>query len=342
MERLEGIEEVLEFFLPFGLAEPVFFDDFAGGVADEVFRGEFGSGFGKFGFDFAEFAFEAFGFLKGVQQSGQREIDMAQRGERGGAAGGRLGGFVEGDGFRVEERREDGKFGGDFRGSRTDDPGQLFVRGQIVGGAQIAGQGGCGVEILVELADGRIFPIGGGGPSCELDCFLPGGKSQPVPEFFGQEGGEGVEETQDAVKGVVDRCQGAPAARGVVAEEFAFCHFDEAVAEIAPDEVIESLCDFVEAVFGIGGVNLPDGLIEAVEQGAGERGEFVSVGIGGRIEGTVHFAEAAGVPEFVAEVSALGDLVLIEADVLSLWGDAQESEAQAVRAQAVDQIEGIG
>ncbi len=47
----------------------------------------------------------------------------------------------------------------------------------------------------------------------------------------------------------------------------------------------------------------------------------------------LHGAEAAGVPEFVAEVAALDDLLLVELDVLPLRRDAHEAEAQAVGAR---------
>ena len=54
-----------------------------------------------------------------------------------------------------------------------------------------------------------------------------------------------------------------------------------------------------------------------------------------------HLAEAAGVPELVAEVLAALDPVLLEADVLALRRDRDDAEAQAVGAVVVDQVEGI-
>ena len=55
-----------------------------------------------------------------------------------------------------------------------------------------------------------------------------------------------------------------------------------------------------------------------------------------------HLAEAAGVPELVAEVLAALDPLLLEADVLALGRDRDDAEAQAVGAVLVDQVERVG
>ena len=55
----------------------------------------------------------------------------------------------------------------------------------------------------------------------------------------------------------------------------------------------------------------------------------------------VHQHEAGGVPEFVGEVARFGDAVLAEPDVLALGGEAQQGEAQGVRAVLVDHLHGV-
>ncbi len=54
-------------------------------------------------------------------------------------------------------------------------------------------------------------------------------------------------------------------------------------------------------------------------------------GIRDGIDRALHGAEAAGIPQFVAEVAALDNLLLVELDVLALRGDAHEPKRRRRR-----------
>ena len=61
-----------------------------------------------------------------------------------------------------------------------------------------------------------------------------------------------------------------------------------------------------------------------------------------RIDRALHESEPAGVPELVAKVPALDDLLLVEFDVLPLRRNPEKSESQAVRPVFGDEVERIG
>ena len=100
-----GFLEFGEFGDPVLLALAVVRDDFGGGVLDEGFAGEFFCDFFDFGFDFADFAVEAFGFGGGVDDAFERKVDRADVGGAGGVAD--RGGLTEFERLGVEKDRED-------------------------------------------------------------------------------------------------------------------------------------------------------------------------------------------------------------------------------------------
>ena len=64
-------------------------------------------------------------------------------------------------------------------------------------------------------------------------------------------------------------------------------------------------------------------------------------GIRIRVERSLHLSEPAGVPELIAEISSLDDLLFVELDILSLRRDAQESKADAIGAVFGDEVERV-
>ena len=165
-------------------------------------------------------------------------------------------------------------------------------------------------------------------------------KTESAPEFLGDKWRVGMEELEDAFDGVIQRGQCPSAARGV-SGEIRLRDFDEAVAEIPPDEVIERLGDIAETVGFVAFVYALGRCIESGQKIAGEEGEFVFRGIRIRIQLSLHLTEPAGIPQLVAEISSLDDLLFVELDVLSLRSDAQESKADAIRAVFRDEVKRI-
>ena len=99
--------------------------------------------------------------------------------------------------------------------------------------------------------------------------------------------------------------------------------------------------DIAEAVGFVAFVDALDRCVKAGQKIAGEEGEFVFRGIRIRVERSLHLPEPAGVPELVAEISAFDDLLFVEFDVLPLRRDAEESEADAIRAVFGDEVKRV-
>lgn len=63
---------------------------------------------------------------------------------------------------------------------------------------------------------------------------------------------------------------------------------------------------------------------------------------GGVVPGlAAHLPETGSVPQLVAEIFSALDAVFLKADVLALWRNRNDAEAQAVRPILVDQVERI-
>src|SRR5204863_871011 len=113
------------------------------------------------------------------------------------------------------------------------------------------------------------------------------------------------------------------------------------VAVFAPEETIERLRRFVEAVLGERGGNFANGLVQL------EQNPFI---IGGQKQAfyfslhlaALHLAETAGVPEFVAKVASEFDILLIEHHILAEWRAAHRAESNCVRPIFGNEVEGVG
>ena len=180
-----------------------------------------------------------------------------------------------------------------------------------------------------------------------LDEVLFRAVAQEVPEFFGDERSDRVEKEEELAQDeVLDRETVVDEGRVL---EAGLRGFDVPVAEVAPEEGVQSLRVGGEFVlFQILG--------RAVSQfgEALEDSEVVIVKLrgldaadhGGKCRVVSHraghLAEAGGVPELVAEVTALADAIFVEEDVLALGGDGEQAEAKTIGAELRDQIEGLG
>src|SRR2546422_6677887 len=142
---------------------------------------------------------------------------------------------------------------------------------------------------------------------------------------------------------------------------------DIPVAILAPEKPIERLCDFIEFVSGEGGVDFTNRLVELEQNPFVVRSEQSRIDLALHFECdsdilpevwtlrgrttcrrdagstlTLHLPEAAGVPEFVAEVAAQLDVFLVEKHILAERRAAHRAEANGVGAVFRDQFERVG
>ena len=92
------------------LALAVLSDDIGGGVLDEGFAGEFAGDFFDLGFHLGDFSIEAFFLCGGINDAFEWEVNRSDMRRAGGMALRR--GLAEGEGFRMQEVREDWGFFG--------------------------------------------------------------------------------------------------------------------------------------------------------------------------------------------------------------------------------------
>ena len=135
--------------------------------------------------------------------------------------------------------------------------------------------------------------------------------------------------------------------------ETQFDEFEVPVAELAPEELIDGVGGFVEAIVGESVVDGSGDGAEAVEDPSGfERrvgGEFgdgavvahrhLVAGLFGAID--VHEEEAGGVPDLVGEGAVAFGAGFAEGDVGAGGGHRCEGEADGVGAVALDDIDGV-
>ena len=171
--------------------------------------------------------------------------------------------------------------------------------------------------------------------------------AEQVPEFFRDEGRDRVQEQEELAEDEVLHGETIIDQRGVA--QSGFRGFDVPVAEVAPEERIETLRVGGELMF-----------VEVLGRAVGEFGETLQDrevivvelrGLDAADHGgerrvirhrAGHLAEAGGVPELVAEVAALADAIFVEEDILALRGDGQQAEAEAVGAELGDEVERLG
>src|SRR5208283_5208702 len=95
-----------------------------------------------------------------------------------------------------------------------------------------------------------------------------------------------------------------------------------------------------EFVFGKGGVQFADGGVEPEEDPLVIAGEKERIDLALGLSG-LELAEAAGVPELVAEIAAQLHLLFIVENVLPQRRGSHHSEAQGVGAILADEVEGV-
>jgi len=189
--------------------------------------------------------------------------------------------------------------------------------------------------------------VAAGAGAVVLDEILLRAVAEQVPELFRDERRHRVEEQEElAQHEVLDR-EAVADERGIAQARLG--GLDVPVAEVAPEEGVEALgvgrelvlVEVLGRAVGEFGQALEDGEVVVVElrglEAADHRRERRVVG-----HRAGHLPEARGVPQLVAEVTALGDAVLVEEDVLALRGDRQQPEAEAVGAELGDEVERLG
>src|SRR6266513_1427083 len=91
--------------------------------------------------------------------------------------------------------------------------------------------------------------------------------------------------------------------RPVAAEDFRLGGFNEPIAVIAPDEVVNALCDHVELIFVVSSFGCVDGFVQAGEQFQGVDRYRLVVDFWSDLAWSMHLPEARHVPKFRREVS---------------------------------------
>ena len=121
---------------PVLLALPVVRDHVGRGVLNEGFTRELTGNFFDFGFYLQDFAMQPFFLRRGVNDAFEGKVNEADVGRARGVTLGS--GFTEGNGFRMEENRQDGMLACEPISRRVDLPRKTFVAGNAVSGTKVA------------------------------------------------------------------------------------------------------------------------------------------------------------------------------------------------------------
>ena len=135
-EAVVGLLQFTKSVDPVVLALPVIGDDVGGGILNEGFAREFAGDFFDFGFHFENLPMKTFFLRCGVNDAFEREVNEADVGGAGGVTLG--GGFTEGNGFGMEEDRQDGMLASEPISGRVDLPRKTFVARNAVSGTKVA------------------------------------------------------------------------------------------------------------------------------------------------------------------------------------------------------------
>ena len=209
-----------------------------------------------------------------------------------------------------EMRPSSGAFGSRLRSARR-------LRRQVTTSCRsLISASACGV---VELD-----VIGGIGFERDRLAFLA---AEPVPEFFGDEGHQRVEQAQRFLEDVADS---GPV--GALLFEF-----DVPVAEIVPEEVPDGLGGVVVAESFYGLIHLARAFVLAGDDPAVGNG----LGAGGRVFRLVGEDEAGGVPDFVGEGAGAVEAFRAEDDVGAGGGAEEQGHAHGVGSVLFGDDEGV-
>src|SRR5438552_663319 len=138
---------------------------------------------------------------------------------------------------------------------------------------------------------------------------------------------EGMEQSQYGREHNIHYRQGRSLFRFVSAKNVSFGCFNKPVAVIAPNKIIETLCDQTKLILAIRGVDCLNGVIQPHENFYGILRQLLLFDNRRRIACTVHLTKACDVPEFRRNVTAFLDLSFIEAYILSRWRDLHQSKS---------------
>ncbi len=180
-------------------------------------------------------------------------------------------------------------------------------------------------------------------------CLRPSGSCQGLafvrqvlPEVFGDEWHEWVQQRQHAGQGVNQHILGHLAVGIVLAIETGLRGFDVPVAEIVPSEVINAVSSFAQFVFIQVCAYVVFGVSQAVQDPLVSQGELV---FGGYeifvVVIQVHEGELGRVPQLVGEVSISFYSFIIETHIVARGIAGHQSEAQGIGAVFLDDFQWI-
>src|SRR5450432_3301067 len=148
-----------------------------------------------------------------------------------------------------------------------------------------------------------------------------------------------MEQTEKSRQNEIHHRQHRSLARLVVAEDFRLRRFDEPIAIITPEKIVEPLGDLIEFVFAISGFGRGKQLVETGENFDRIDGKRGFLETRHCLTWAMHLSKARGIPKLRRKIAAFLDLLLIKGNILSAWCDAHQTEAQSVRPIGRHQVE---
>ena len=156
------------------------------------------------------------------------------------------------------------------------------------------------------------------------------GPAEALPDCFGDEWCEWVKHDEELLEGLLDE-------RRVLPELFAF---DKPVGIAVPDEVVDEVAGFCEAVVFDELLEFLAGLVELVANPVFAEALALVVSIVWIFVDEL-LREAGDIPDFVAEVAASNDLAATEGLVNACAAAGDEAEAERIGAVLANDVEWI-
>ena len=145
-----------------------------------------------------------------------------------------------------------------------------------------------------------------------------------------------MEKTRNRGQNVIHHRQRGIFSRFIFAEDFGLRCFNEPVAVIAPDKIVEPLRDCVELVIAIRFFDCVDRFVQSRQNFDREDRQFLWIDLRRSGARSVHLPEPGDVPKFGGEVAPFFDLFFVEPNVLTARSDPHQAETQTVRSIFID------
>ena len=169
------------------------------------------------------------------------------------------------------------------------------------------------------------------------DAFALGTLGKVLPEFFRDEGHEGVEQVEQVVKQLLDFAEGLSVDGLSVG---GLHHFQQPAREFVPEEAVHLHQGFAQAVLAVEVSHFGSAAAQfGTEPAESQAGRF---GLFGSLIDLPALYQTEGVPDFVAEVAALFAECLVEEDIVAGGGGQHHAHAHAIGTEAGDEVQRVG